>query len=86
MTEAIFGDEYITTTEKSFNIAERKVTLSGDSFDIKNENGTSRSSCSLYGHVAKLVWFNANLSYTRVCKPQLKNCLKISVIFSCIVV
>jgi len=36
-TEAIFGDKYVTTEPKKFNIAERKVSLSGDSFDVKNE-------------------------------------------------
>jgi len=38
MTEPVFGEQYVTSQEKKFNIAERRVTLSGDSFDIKDED------------------------------------------------
>ena len=39
MTEAVFGDEYLTTSQRVFNISERKLSFSGDSFDIKDEAG-----------------------------------------------
>lgn len=36
----MFGDKYLTTQAKKFNIAERKISLSGDSFDVKDESDT----------------------------------------------
>lgn len=39
MSAPIFGDQYLTTEEKTFNIYERRFSYSGDSFDIKDSDG-----------------------------------------------
>lgn len=38
MMESTFGDQYLATKKRVFNVAERKISLSGDSFDIRDEN------------------------------------------------